>query len=195
MARRTRPRGRPKGTGVNDRARLEAISCLIEKNPGMKPTTAIRTIGISDPSAIRRLREKLKAERQELELRAPSVPQAQPSSPETPSTQVPVVISAASVPSVPRRPVQDSSADGGLALPAPTPASGVPGNLWLDFYTAGVSAASVAFCVQMFAFSSALSISPLGRMQLREVHLFPSHDWLELDDNALLPHAGGGTVH
>lgn len=51
-------RGRPKGTGLDDRVLLQSIIQLIEANPDLKPTTAIRSIGISNPSAIRRLRDK-----------------------------------------------------------------------------------------------------------------------------------------
>jgi hypothetical protein len=51
-------RGRPKGTGLNDAAQLQAIADLIAADPTLKPTTAIKTLGISDPSVIRRLRDK-----------------------------------------------------------------------------------------------------------------------------------------
>jgi hypothetical protein len=51
-------RGRPKGTGLNDAAQLRAIAGLIATNPDLKPTTAIKTLGITDPSVIRRLRDK-----------------------------------------------------------------------------------------------------------------------------------------
>jgi len=56
-----RKRGRPRGTGIDDRQRLETIAATIAANPGMRPTTAIRAIGIADPSVIRRLRDKFKA--------------------------------------------------------------------------------------------------------------------------------------
>lgn len=51
-------RGRPKGTGIDDGDRLAAIARLIADNPEMRPTTAIKAIGVSDPSIIRRLRDK-----------------------------------------------------------------------------------------------------------------------------------------
>ncbi len=51
-------RGRPKGSGINDRQRLGEIARLIGNNPRMKPTTAIKALGITDPSTIRRLRDK-----------------------------------------------------------------------------------------------------------------------------------------
>jgi hypothetical protein len=56
-------RGRPKGSGIDDAMRLRAIAELIDTNPDMKPTTAIRAIGVSDPSTIRRLRDKFNEQR------------------------------------------------------------------------------------------------------------------------------------
>lgn len=53
-------RGRPVGTGIDDAERLARIRAHMSAHAGMKPTTAIKAIGISDPSAIRRLRDKLK---------------------------------------------------------------------------------------------------------------------------------------
>lgn len=54
-------RGRPKGTGLNDRAQLAAIRKLLDRDPSLKPTTAIKLAGVTDPSAVRRLRDKLAA--------------------------------------------------------------------------------------------------------------------------------------
>ncbi|MEO1207482.1 MAG: hypothetical protein AAFV45_14240 [Pseudomonadota bacterium] len=60
-------RGRPKGSGINDAAILQDIASLIATNTDMKPTTAIKALGYSDPSTIRRLRDKYKSwERREL---------------------------------------------------------------------------------------------------------------------------------
>lgn len=59
-------RGRPKGSGLDDSARLEAIAALIAANPDLKPTTAIRSLGITNPSTIRRLRDKFHAARDAL---------------------------------------------------------------------------------------------------------------------------------
>ena len=59
----TKPqRGRPKGSGINDDRRLQDIARLLVAEPGLKPTTAIRSLGYSNPSAIRRLRDKLNAD-------------------------------------------------------------------------------------------------------------------------------------
>ncbi len=64
MTRKLNVRGRPKGSGVDDKSRLEAVTKLLNANPDMRPTTAIKAIGIDDPSAIRRLRDKYTARQQ-----------------------------------------------------------------------------------------------------------------------------------
>lgn len=66
MAEQKPQRGRPKGSGIDDRTRLAAIAALIAANPELKPTTAIKSIGITDPSIIRRLRDKFHAAQSEL---------------------------------------------------------------------------------------------------------------------------------
>jgi hypothetical protein len=68
-------RGRPKGTGLNDAAQLLAIAGLLVAQPNLKPTTAIKQLGISDPSVIRRLRDKYHSMETELiaELKAGAV--------------------------------------------------------------------------------------------------------------------------
>lgn len=53
-------RGRPKGSGMDDRAQLEAIAQLLQGDANLKPTTAIKQLGITDPSDIRRLRDKFR---------------------------------------------------------------------------------------------------------------------------------------
>jgi hypothetical protein len=58
MAQKTAVRGRPKGTGVDDAGALLAIAEIMAANPGMKPTTAIKALGITNPSVVRRLRDK-----------------------------------------------------------------------------------------------------------------------------------------
>lgn len=54
-------RGRPKGTGIDDSATLAEVARLLAGEPGLKPTTAIKALGITDPSVIRRLRDKFHA--------------------------------------------------------------------------------------------------------------------------------------
>ncbi len=58
MAEGKATRGRPKGTGINDKTILLRIADLIVDNPNLKRTTAIKDIGIDNPSIIRRLRDK-----------------------------------------------------------------------------------------------------------------------------------------
>jgi hypothetical protein len=55
-------RGRPRGSGLDDRVQLRRIAQLLEADPTLKPTTAIKSIGVTDPSTIRRLRDKLKTD-------------------------------------------------------------------------------------------------------------------------------------
>jgi hypothetical protein len=58
--------GRPKGSGVDDRRQLESLAALLAANPALKPTTAIRSLGVEDPSAIRRLRDKFRSDQAKL---------------------------------------------------------------------------------------------------------------------------------
>jgi hypothetical protein len=59
-------RGRPKGSGLDDAAQLRAIASLLAADPELRPTTAIKNLGISDPSVIRRLRDKYHAAEKDL---------------------------------------------------------------------------------------------------------------------------------
>ena len=59
-------RGRPKGSGLVDGFHLKAIAELISADPRLRPTTAIRNLGITDPSAVRRLRDKFKSMQMDL---------------------------------------------------------------------------------------------------------------------------------
>jgi hypothetical protein len=59
-------RGRPKGSGLDDRNQLAAVAKLLAANPSMAPTTAIKSIGVTDPSSVRRLRDKFRVVRAEL---------------------------------------------------------------------------------------------------------------------------------
>lgn len=73
MSLETGRRGRPKGTGIDDRDHLREVAAMILKSPDLKPTTAIKKLGFSDPSTIRRLRDKFNSEKEELlrELQEP----------------------------------------------------------------------------------------------------------------------------
>jgi hypothetical protein len=53
-------RGRPIGTGIDDSDRIARLAELLKTQPDLRPTTAIRVMGFSDPSTIRRLRDKYK---------------------------------------------------------------------------------------------------------------------------------------
>ncbi|MGI9523272.1 MAG: hypothetical protein ACR2PG_16680 [Hyphomicrobiaceae bacterium] len=77
MSGEKRRRGRPKGTGIDDWERLLSIANLIEQNPKLKVTTAIKVLGFTDPSVIRRLRDKYKAHK--VRLSQVRVLQAKPS--------------------------------------------------------------------------------------------------------------------
>ena len=58
--------GRPKGSGVDDSRQLESIAALLVANPTLKPTTAICSLGVEDPSVIRRLRDKFRMDQAKL---------------------------------------------------------------------------------------------------------------------------------
>lgn len=58
--------GRPKGTGVDDSRQLASVAALLAANPTLRPTTAIRALGIEDPSVIRRLRDKFRMDQARL---------------------------------------------------------------------------------------------------------------------------------
>jgi hypothetical protein len=53
-------RGRPKGTGIDDSDRIARLAELLRIHPELRPTTAIRAMGIIDPSIVRRIRDKYK---------------------------------------------------------------------------------------------------------------------------------------
>jgi len=59
-------RGRPKGRELRDGFHLKAIAELLSADPRLRPTTAIRNLGITDPSAVRRLRDKFKSMKMDL---------------------------------------------------------------------------------------------------------------------------------
>jgi hypothetical protein len=58
MTNTIRKRGRPKGTGLDDTTSLIRIADIIAANPAVKRTSAIKKIGVTDPSIVRRLRDK-----------------------------------------------------------------------------------------------------------------------------------------
>lgn len=180
MARKTATRGRPKGTGVDDGARLIAMADLIAANPGMKPTTAIKSLGITNPSVIRRLRDKYNLDGSPVQKPAPVAPQRQ--------TVAPLRASSDSVlKQAPARRAPRASAPprtiGNMAKPEPAadPLPMAEPNLAPDqapiqatsqarpdlmsaFFAAGVSAAHVVFQMQLKTWSLAFEGSPLACM-------------------------------
>lgn len=65
MTTEKRRRGRPPGSGKNDLPHLEQVARLLARNPGLKPTTAMKRIvaerkdwGTSDSSLLRRWQDK-----------------------------------------------------------------------------------------------------------------------------------------
>ena len=71
-----RRRGRPKGTGINDQEMLVKIAQILAADPNKKRTTAIKEIGIDNPSIVRRLRDKYQEQEARLlaELAAKAAP-------------------------------------------------------------------------------------------------------------------------
>ncbi len=74
MSRPKKTRGRPKGSGLDDSSHLDAIAKLIAEDPDLKPTTAIKKLGITDPSAVRRLRDKYRTRGGPARLRGVQAP-------------------------------------------------------------------------------------------------------------------------
>ncbi len=66
MSGNVRQRGRPVGSGIDDWERLLTIASVMSADPRLKVTTAIKELGFTDPSVIRRLRDKFKANRKTL---------------------------------------------------------------------------------------------------------------------------------
>lgn len=62
--------GQPKSSGLDDRQQLTSIAALMAADPRLKPTTAIRSLGVEDPVVIRRLRNKFRAEEPRLMAQA-----------------------------------------------------------------------------------------------------------------------------
>lgn len=127
MASHEARRGRPKGSGLDDRSQLRLITELLARDPNLKPTTAIKAIGVTDPSAIRRLREKLKTEPVP---RRPSQPPAVSPAPvsSAPTSRTPVLSALASpapVPPVPISPVPVAAEAPPVAAVLAAPASPV----------------------------------------------------------------------
>jgi len=57
---------RPNGGQLDDSQRLASLAALLAANPKLKPTTAIRSLGVDNPADIRRLRDKFRIEQSKL---------------------------------------------------------------------------------------------------------------------------------
>lgn len=167
MARNSVSRGRPKGSGVNDAARIAAIAELIAAHPGMKPTTAIKQLGVTDASVIRRLRDKynLQAEsRSEAIESAKERPRVAAAAHKASSydirTETPAR-RAARTPAKPRPERKQASESASDVHRAPPSVSPRP-DLFSALFAAGVSAAQVAIQLQFKSMSLAFDGSPLA---------------------------------
>ena len=89
-------RGRPKGTGLDDRAIIQSVIEMVAANPDLKPTTAIRSFGVTDPSAIRRLRDKFHLVHEE--TRAPAAAKRAPAAAQPPQPARAVALKSISEP-------------------------------------------------------------------------------------------------
>jgi cytoskeletal protein RodZ len=167
MARKLSVRGRPKGTGVDDKVRLEAVAKLLRANPAMRPTTAIKAIGVDDPSAIRRLRDKYTARQQEAAV--------------TPVRQQAVALGAIKDPKRTAKPAAKPRTRAKKAAPPPsaqpssataeTPSLAVPTDLMLSMYTAAAQSASVALEFQLSSIMFAFEQSAFARAYLNQITL------------------------
>ena len=80
MASAAARKGRPKGSGIDDSQQLARIAALLAADPKLRPTTAIRLLGIEEPSVIRRLRDKYRAHQAAMQeaARSQSPPKGKP---------------------------------------------------------------------------------------------------------------------
>ena len=171
-------RGRPKGSGINDQAKLLEIARVICSNPRMKPTTAIKAIGVTDPSAVRRLRDKFHEAQGHLAgqagaplpakptLNPPSVPAST-----VPASHRPAASAAPALRSVPLRVVEPAKqADPfpalelghGLAALLPAKASRTDDlPIAAFFFGFGLNAATALFEQQMMIAQSMMKLPPV----------------------------------
>lgn len=127
-------RGRPRGSGLDDRVQLRRIVELLERDPTLKPTTAIKALGVNDPSTIRRLREKLKAE----PAGRPAPATGAPSAPAT-HAQARTAAASAARPASASRPAAVSA---GLAEALPSAATEAQLSWFTQWCALGLSAVS-----------------------------------------------------
>lgn len=160
-------RGRPKGSGIDDRVRLREIAALLAANPDLRPTTAIKTMGVTDPSVIRRLRDKYHQISTELMAELRPAPAVSNPNPTPPCSMIPNAverphrsIAASAAPpmkrtlSLARRTPPDASdrpeTDTAEVRQLPARAGYTDGSLWFaSWYGFGLRAASTAVETQL----------------------------------------------
>ena len=116
--------GRPKGTGVDDSRQLESLAALLTANPALKPTTAIRSLGVEDPSVIRRLRDKFRMDQARLMADARRDVRTNPrtharSGPTGPASRRPLASVRTRIPAAPTATPEETIATAAHALPQP----------------------------------------------------------------------------
>ncbi len=143
--------GRPKGSGLDDRQQLASLAALLAANPKLKPTTAIRSLGVENPSAIRRLRDKFRAEQAKLMAEAR---RAMPSN----GARPPRKSSPARAPEVhgstPSAPTRETPAAAAGSIPSCT--------IFVGWYEFACSAASLAVASQSAATQYWLGLPPVS---------------------------------
>lgn len=121
--------GRPRGSGVDDSHHLQSLAALLAANPTLKPTTAIRLLGVEDPSVIRRLRDKFRVDQARLladahhtfRTNGRSLPRPGPAQP---NSRRPLAVLRPHIPAVPtpvRLPEETIAAEAANASPQPQP--------------------------------------------------------------------------
>lgn len=155
-------RGRPRGSGLDDRDQLRRIAELIEADPTLKPTTAIKAIGVSDPSSIRRLRDKLKN---------PDSPGTQVVGRGEPAPQARLAEAQGPSHARPSRTIPHEAAHGGAARAEQALFSEGQMSLLAQWCAIGLSAMSSTLNAQMTVMSDLLS-NPQVETALRQQLLF-----------------------
>jgi hypothetical protein len=150
-------RGRPKGSGIDDQQRIAEIGRVLGANPRMKPTTAIKALGVTDPSAIRRLRDKFN-----MAQTASPAPK-----PQRPAVSGPAPVRAAALqasqPVKRADPKPSMDAGAGLASAAPTAKSTRTDNFPVAaaLFGFGLNAATALFEQQMVIAQSVMTLPPV----------------------------------
>jgi hypothetical protein len=177
-------RGRPPGTGKNDTDRLMKIAALMAADPALKPTTAIKQIGETDPSTIRRLRDKLNEQYALMTAAAPTAALAAPQLPQLdviadvapvvapvpmaitpaiaaqPAIPAPVAVAAVQIDKAPEIEFEH------LFKPAPVQD---PFMIFGKWFGNGIETAAVLFEQQMMFAQSMLKAAPMKAMWRQQI--------------------------